>query len=184
MLKKNKEWATWELCFSFHKELLQGNGIMLLVLQWPSGSLAGQKPHVDHGSLRFVSFGFTVQHMFQDAGLQTLVVSTVLISGEWRSRTACWDTGCHRSSHTVVLMNTDLVTHPKVFSFLSYLLGVSKFPPASPSLGFTSFTMAFFVNYWNLSITLLGFTGSRETEFPKHFLLNSQISSPSWLSNL
>lgn len=80
----------------------------------------------------------------QDAGLRTLVVSTILIpDGNGVIEDPCWDTGCHNSSHRVVLVNIDLVTPPKVSSFPSYLLGVSEFPPASPMLGFARFTMSF-----------------------------------------
>lgn len=87
MLKKSTGWTTLDLCLSFHKELLQDGSITMLVLQLPSGSLAGQKPHV---YLRFSkvceSHLCTTPYVLalQDADLWTLVVSTVLLLGDRR----------------------------------------------------------------------------------------------------
>lgn len=120
MLKKTTEWATLDLCLSSHKELLQDGGIRMLVLQLPSCSLGGQKPHLVVGSLRFVSPGFVLHHVCLCCRMQ--------ISELWWCQPfcsldrPCWDTGCHSSSHTLVLVNIHLATHTKSLPSLSISL--------------------------------------------------------------
>lgn len=140
-LKKTTEWATLDLCLSSHKELLQDGGIRMLVLQLPSGSLGGQKPYIRRWFSKVCESRLCATPcvlVLQDVDLWTLVVSTILLPG-----TALLG---HRLPqlipHTCAREHPSCNSH-EVSSFPFHLLGVPEFPPVSPMLAFTSFTMSF-----------------------------------------
>lgn len=88
-LKKTTEWET--LCLNYHKELLQDSSVKMLVLQLPSGSLAGQKPHIYPWFSQVCESWLDCASLVpepQGAGLQALVVSAVLVPGEGHYRAA------------------------------------------------------------------------------------------------